>query len=83
MLGASQALWDKYHEEIEAHGYTLSNDSFNLGIDKSYIVAAIRPNYPSKMFDVFREIIPMDFEHEEETVGVIISPSINDYVNSL
>jgi hypothetical protein len=76
-------LWEEKHKEVEALGYTLSKDAMMTSSDDIQIIAAISPPYDNEARKKLRKIIPKYYVYKDQKIGVILSPSMNYYVEVL
>lgn len=77
-LEACHQLWQDYHAKIEEYGHRLGKDSLMLSPEGISLVATIRPPYSQEMLEVFRNIIPREYEYNGEFFPVMFFPSVYD-----
>lgn len=88
-IEAYDALWEKYHEDIEGLEYTLSKthafmqspifEGRKYISEKFELIATITPK--GYDFEKVREIIPPNFEYKGKEYSVIISMPLLDLFN--
>jgi len=77
ILIVCQSFWEDYHSDVEGLGCLLSNDSFMVGDEGYSIWAKLTHGYSVENARRIREMLPREYEFEEEKYSVTLFPPIS------